>query len=269
MSRLQIEPKPKVAQTVWKKKNAMQKAMETSGQSVSGDISDLNTSASENQSSPIIAHIPGSTVQQKSSHHATLVDNNGLTTTDIGVSAMHQQLMPITSQMISQSSISDSSLHTMQSAMNQVPLQSSPIHVGTSLTQLQQSLPEFISYPSQQGNMHLQVTQENLNVLQQFHQYGQHHDLGAAIHQSLTLNGFSGSAQGPIAMQQGIPDHHVMVTGTTSVDLEGPPTEDSGVVDTSTVNDFSMTEGTSDTDLDESYEQDMSFEIKVSHVYIF
>ena len=267
MSKIRHEPKPKVAQTVWKKKNAVQKAMETSGQSTSSEAPDINTSVNDQQSSPIIGHISG-TVQQK--HSDSVYNDSGtLTATEMGVPASHQQLLLLNNQLMSQSTSHESSLQTLQSAMTQVPVQSSPVHSGSSFTQLQQSLQDFtpISFPSQQSNMHLQVTQENLNAFQQVYPYVQQPDLGATLHHSLTLNGYPGSSVGSVAMQQGLTDPHtgqVLTGGTSTVDLDGNAAEGTeDVHDALHMNDFQVADGNSDSDLDESSEQDMSFEIKV------
>jgi len=54
VARTKIHKKDGQATTVWKKKHAMQKAMETSGQSHSSESSEANTSASDVQTSPIL-----------------------------------------------------------------------------------------------------------------------------------------------------------------------------------------------------------------------
>lgn len=251
ISKTKLETKSKKATTVWKKKNAMQKSMETSALTQNIDTPDVNQSGE--MQSPIIANVR--------SLHSKGSNSVGA---EVAISSIQQQLMSITSQSINQSGMGDGGLLGLQPSLTQLPLHSSPIHNHSNLNQLQHSLQDLppISFPSTSGA--IQLTQENLQTLaQHYHTTYGHTDLSSVPH-NLNLSDYVSPNQ---------MHHTVGADQSASSLLLGPPleaggqsAEDSGVGDTSNVNvsDSTATDITSDTELEDSLEQDVVFEFKVS-----
>lgn len=248
ISKAKLESRQKKATTVWKKKNAMQKSMETLTVTQNNEVPDMNQSSADLQS-PIIANVRS--LQNKGNHSVGA---------EVPISSI-QQLMSMTSQSISQSAMGDSGLLSLQAGLNQLPLQSTPIHNHSTLNQLQHSLQELpgMGFPNGPGN--IQLSPENLHA-QQYHVTFGHPDL-SSVQQNLNLSDFVSAA----AL------HHSVGSDQSAANLllgqplesDSQSAEDSGVVDSSHVNvsDSTATDVTSDTELDDSTEQDMSFEFKI------
>ena len=251
LSKTKSEVKPKKETTVWKKKNAMQKSMETSSLAQNSDNSDVNQSSNDLHS-PIIANVRS--LQTKS---------NGTVRNDVEISSIPQQLMSVNNQPINQTGMTDGGLLNLHGGINQLPLHSSPIHNHTGLSQLQHSLQDLqsIGFPSTPNS--IQLTQENLHSLaQQYPSYG-HPDF-SSVQQHLNFADFVSAT--PIQHSVGTDQSGGSLLLGPPLEADGQSAEDSGVGDTSNVNvsDSTATDATSDTELEDSMEQDMSFEFKVS-----
>lgn len=251
VSTVKLEVKEKKATTVWKKKNAVQKSMETSAPIQNNDLSDANQTSADLQS-PIIANVRS--LHTKGNHSVGA---------EVAISSIQQQLMSITSQSISQSGIGDSNLLSLQGGLNQLPLQATPLHNHSSLNQLQQSLQDLpgLSFSGAPGN--IQLTPENLhNLAQQYHATYGHSDLSTVQH-SLNFNDFVTST--PLHHSVGSDQSANSLLLSPPLEGDNQSAEDSGVVDTTNVNtsDSTATDVTSDTELEDSIELDMSFEFKV------
>ena len=275
------DPKPKKKVTVWKKKHAMQKSLQQSAMSQSMESVEQGLSP-DVQTSPIIATAqPVSSIQKhQSAGHLTAPSlGNTLGAGDLPIT-LSQNILTLPSSMTHQDLTEN--LQNLQPGLqqmtsptpgqHQLPLHSSPILANNSIgqLQLQAGLPDFtaINFQSPQGNM-VQVMSDNLQTFQeQFQNYGQ---IDLTAHQSAAgLSGFVPPSSVD-SLSASLPTMHQNQSGSSSghglppTDSESQSPEDSGVGDTShnNISDSMLADYTSDTDVDESYEQDFSFEIKV------
>ena len=270
----------------------MQKSLEQSAMSQSTDSVEQGLSA-DLQTSPVIASVQPLASPQKQPHSNVLnvssAPGNAMAGTmhggDLPMSSLNQNLLSLSSQIMAQPELIDS-IQNMQSGLqqmtsptqghHQLPLHSSPIISNNQLghLHLQGGLQDFppINFQSPtQGNLQVQVMAENLQSLQDhFQNYGHHIDLNP--HQpSGSLNGYIPPSSVD-NLSVSIPTMQQNQSGSSSghgmppTDSESQSAEDSGVGDTSHANmsDSTILDYTSDTDMDESSEQDFSFEIKVS-----
>lgn len=261
VSKTKIDLKPQKAVTVWKKKHAMQKALETSGHShgIVGETTDMNQSSSETVS-PVISSIkPEDPVSIKSLTSAG-------TSAEVAISSIQQQLMSITSQSISQSGAGDPGFIGLQSL--QPTLHSSPVsnHHANNQIPFQQGLQDLSAINFQTSHGNIQFSHEQLQQLQQHYQAFGQQEL-AALQQNLNLNMNINEAASPNHMPpMGMVEHQsAMLTPIAQpLEVDCQSANDSGIVETSHQNVSDSTDVTSDTELEESTELDMSFELKVS-----
>ncbi|KAL4236355.1 Histone-lysine N-methyltransferase prdm9 [Mactra antiquata] len=250
ISRVKHDVKTKREPTVWKKKNAMQKALENSTHNI--ETSDLSQSGNDAHS-PVI---PNRNLQPKV--------NNSIGA-ETAISSIQQQLMSITSQSINNQGLGDSGLLLLQPGLNQIPMQSSPVNHHTNLNQLQQSLQDLppISFPNTCTPGGLQFTQESLQSLAHHYHNTYGSDL-SSVHQNVNLTDFVTHPQ--MHQPMGTDQSATSLLMTPLVQEGHNPGDDSGVVDASNMNtsDSTATDATSDNELDESIDQDMSFELKVA-----
>ena len=245
ISKTQLNVKPEKATTVWKKKHAMQKALETSSLSHSGASETSDANQSNSDTSAILQPIkPGSPIHMKG------------TSAEVAISSIQQQLMSITSQSISQSG-TDSTFIGIQ------PMHSSPLN-NNQPTQLNfpQNLQELPAISFQTSHGSIQLSHEHLQQLQQHYQSLGHQEL-AGFQQGLNIHDSTSPNQ---LAQMGIVEHpSTMLTPIAPpLEVDSQTADDSGVVDTTQHNVSDSTEATSDTELDDSSELDMSFELKVT-----
>jgi len=248
---MKIESKPKAAITIWKKKHAMQKALETSALSHNSvsDTSDVIEHNGDNLS-PIITNIKSLSAQPLQTKG---VNCNGASA-EVAISSIQQQLMSITSQSISQSGAADAAIIGLQSL--QQPLHSSPINGNqTNLSHFQHSLQDLPAISFQTGpTATIQLSHENLQSLQQHYQtFSQQPEQDLASFQT-NLNINDPASANQMAMLNAI---------VPAFEVENQSVEDSGVVDPAHQNVSDSTDVTSDTELDDTAEPDMSFELKV------
>ena len=236
------------------------------------------------QTSPIIATVQPVSSMQKQQHTGSLSNvppagGNTMRSGDIPMS-LSQNLLTFPSNM-SQPDLTEN-LQNLQSGLQQMtsptpgqpqlPLHSSPILANNNIGQLhlQTGLQDFtpISFQSPQGGMQVQVVGDNLQALQEhFQNYG--HQIDLSTQSSGGHNGFAPPSVDSLSVS--IPTMQQNQSGSSSghgapqTDSESQSTEDSGVGDTSHANmsDSMIMDYASDTDVEESLEQDLSFEIKV------
>ena len=275
-------PKPKEEKTVWKKKHAMQKSLEQSGMSQSSDSVDQGSSA-DMQTSPVIATVQPMTPIQRPQPGTMINAGAGTGTMLAGVlqgnDTLNQNLLSLSNQLIAHPELADS-LQNMQQGLQmtspgagplQLPMHSTPLLTNNQAghLQLQGGLQDFpgLNFQSPpQVNMHVDNLQ---NLQEQYQNYNPHIDL-APPHQSANLNGFAPpSSMDNLSVSLPTMQPHQSGSGSSHgappTDNESQSAEDSGVGDTSHANmsDSTILDYTSDTDVEDSMEQDLSFEIKV------
>lgn len=247
VSKTRLEVKPAEATTVWKKKHAMQKALETSSLSHSGTSEGSEAHQSGNSSAIVLNIKPGSPLHMKDLTSAG-------TSAEVAISSIQQQLMSITSQSISQSAVADPTFISMQ------PMHSSPVNQPAQLNFAQglQELPS-LSFHTAQGS--IQLSHEHIQQLQQHCQALSQQDLSAFQHH---LNINDATSPNHLA-QMGIVEHPsaILTPIAHPLEEEGHHGDVSGVVASVQHNVSDSTEVTSDTELDDSADLDMSFELKV------
>jgi len=232
------------ATTVWKKKYAMQKAMENLGTA--------STSANEgtdnnHQTSPVISHIRS--VQPQPTKAMTQAR-----AAEVAISSIQQQLMSITSQSISQNA--EIGILGIQ------PLQSSPININQS--NQQHGIADLNNINFHGGSPNLQLSHEQLNSIQQhFQGFGQN-EL-AAMQQNLNLSDYSAANHmAPIATTD--QSASMLVQDPASIEIQIQPAD--GLVDSSQLNVPDISENLSENATDSSQTSDMNFELKVSGLYL-
>ena len=239
------------------------------------------------QTSPVIATVQPLTPVQRPQQGTMMNAAGGSGTMLAGVlqgnDALNQNLLSLSNQLINHPELADS-LQNMQQGLQmtspgsgalQLPMHSTPMIPNNQANHLQlqgglQDFPALNFQSPPQGNMHVPGLSENLQSLQdQYQNYNPHMDLQPP-HQPANLNGFVP----PTSMDNLSESLHTMQPhqsgsglshGAPPTDNESQSAEDSGVGDTSHANmsDSTILDYTSDTDIEDSMDQDLSFEIKV------
>ncbi|XP_052776985.1 PR domain zinc finger protein 10-like [Mya arenaria] len=228
------------ATTVWKKKHAMQKAMETSGSShtSANESSEMNNEST----SPIISHIKSQQPQSKmmSSTRAA----------DLAISSIQEQLMSITRESINQ--------RVDAGILGFAPLQSTPIHGNhNSYSHLPQNLQDLPGINYQNGSHNLPIIHDQLTSTLE-HMQGLGPNEIAAIHHNLHISDLSSANQ---MTPMGAADQSISSQHALQIDIQSA--ESTGVADSAHLNVSDSTDNQSENETDESQALDMTFEFKV------
>ncbi|KAH3696333.1 hypothetical protein DPMN_083796 [Dreissena polymorpha] len=221
------------ATAVWKKKHAMQKALETSGLSHSepSETSDLNHSGADSIS-PVI-----SSICSQQSHSKAMSSSNSA---EVAISTIQQHLMSITSQSIGKTGdVGSLGLQQILACQN--------VGIHGNMNQMNHGFQELSPIHFHNASSSVSLSNEQLASLQQHFQGFSHSDL-TSMQQHLNLQDF-GTANHMSAM--GAADQSGTILNT-----QCSPVED----DSSNLNGSDSTDNQSDS---EEVELDMHFELKI------